>query len=346
MNYNESHTDLFNAYLKRTLSDADLMAFEKRLKEDTEFAEAFALHQLMVEGVKDHARAELKQFLANSANPATGKGKIIRFSNMQWAAAAVIVVIIGIYAVTQFYIQPKTEHELAIEKPAELMPVPPSADSGIAKSESTPTDSMLVFTETNAIESNRSSEVMEPLVQEADDAGAAPSIDNVSDKDLGMAESDNFKIEDKKYDVVPEKKLKDTSVYLYSLAYEAPSYTNNNYGSKKLGVSKLPSNSNTKPATADKVDTEGPKKKNQKASAIKITIEFWQSPVNFKGYKYWGNTVQLYGADQATARLFIINNEFYLRDNGKVYLLLISPDATPYKPILDDNLTQFILSQK
>lgn len=339
MNYNESHTDLFNAYLKRTLSDAELMAFEKRLKDDKEFADDFNFHQLMVEGVKVHARAELKQFLSQNSAPA--KGKTIRFSNMQWAAAAVIVVIIGIYAVTQFYIQPKKEIDLAIKSPEHKTPeLNIDTNSIEVPPEQRMTDSI------QATESKEETTIVSAETIIMDDAGSPPAIDDVSDKDLGMAESENFKIEDKKYEVVSEKKLKDTIVYLYSLAYEEPSYSNNNYRNKKLGVSKLPSNSNTKPATADKVDTEGTKKKSQKASAIKITIEFWQSPVNFKGYKYWGNTVQLYGADQATARLFIINNEFYLRDNGKVYLLLISPDATAFKPILDDQLTQFILFQK
>jgi hypothetical protein len=345
LNYNESHTDLFNAYLRRTLSEAELLAFEKRLKDDTDFAEAFKFHELVLEGVREHGRMELKQFLAHSAKPATGKGKIIRFSSMQWAAAAVIVVIIGIYAVTQFYIQPKTEHELAIEKATEVLTVPAPTDSLIAKNEVVTYDSLYANPEAVQAPPNDVSEILEPMdIETADDGGGAPSVDDFSGKEL--AESDNFKIEDKKYEVLTERKLKDTSVYLYSLAYEAPSYSNNNYGSKKLGVAKLPSNTNTKPAAAEKVDTEVSKKKDRGPSALKITIEFWQSPVNFKGYKYWGNTVQLYGADQATARLFIINNEFYLRDNGKVYLLLISPDATPYKPILDDNLTQFILSQK
>ncbi len=344
MNYNESHTDLFNAYLKRTLSDADLMAFEKRLKEDKELAEAFALHQLMVEGVKDHARAELKQFLANSANPATGKGKIIRFSNMQWAAAAVIVVIIGIYAVTQFYIQPKKDVELATKTQDYKIPEPENSSDSTYPPEKLEVMDSVAPKETlseNAIVS------AEPMI-ELDDAGSPPAIDNVLDKDVAMTEDSKGMEYD--YNVLPEKKIKDTSVYLYNLpdlyAYENSKKDNNSYSNKKLSTAKLPANANSAPAQVERKDSSNFKKKKSETSATKLQVEFWQSPVNFKGYKYWSNTVQLYGADQNSARLFRYNYQIYLRDNGKVYLLTPSVDATAYKPVVDESIIQLILSQK
>ena len=344
MNYNESHTDLFNNYLKRTLSDSDLMAFEKRLKEDKEFSDAFAFHQLMVEGVKDHARAELKQFLANSAKPAIGKGKIIRFSSMQWAAAAVIVVIIGIYAVTQFYIQPKKDIELATKNQEYKIPELENTIDSTYTPEKIEVMDSVVSKETlseNAFVS------AEPII-ELDDAGSPPAIDNVRDKDVAMTE--DSKGMDYDYNVLPEKKLKDTSVYLYNLpdlyAYENTSKENNSYSNKKLSTAKLPANANTAPAQVEKKDSSSFKKKKSESSSTKLQVEFWQSPVNFKGYKYWSNTVQLYGADQNSARLFRYNYQIYLRDNGKVYLLTPSLDATAYKPVVDESITQLILSQK
>ncbi|MFM6983741.1 MAG: hypothetical protein ACKOXF_06385 [Chitinophagaceae bacterium] len=341
MNYNDSHTDLFNAYLKRTLSEADLMAFEKRLKDDQEFADAFNFHQLMVEGVKVHARAELKQFLSQNAPPA--KGKTFRLSNMQWAAAAVIVVIIGIYAVTQFYIQPKKEIDLAIKPQEYQIPEPDTTNnSTYIPEEIRAMDSVApkVTMSENAI-------VSAEQVLEADDAGSPPTAEDVLDKNVAMSEDrENIGYD---YNILPEKKLKDTSYYLYNLpeliARESSS-NNDTYRSKKLSTAKLPSNANTAPATVERKDSTAFKKKKTATTGTKLQVEFWQSPLNFKGYKYWNNTVQLYGADQKTARLYQYNYQIYLRDNGKVYLLTPSADATAYKPVVDESIIQLILSQK
>lgn len=338
MTYNESNTELFDQYLKRRLSEVDLLAFEKRLKEDAEFASAFAFHQLMVEGVKDHARAELKDFLKTSAGQAS-KGNVIKFRNMQWAAAAAVVLILGVYGIMQLYVQPKKDQNIAVME-SESNPVPP-ADDTMSKAPL-------------AMSKDSSIEVLQP--KEVYDEMASVEENTLSDKDFlletedtkNLGEAEVAAADDVRQDIYPvitEKKIKDTSFTVYNIPLLASNYDNNNYKSKKALASKLPQNANNAPATATDKEELAKSKKKSAPSGIKLQVEFWQSPVNFKGYKYWGNTIQLYGADQKTARLFAINNDIYLRDKGVVYLLQINTDATPYKVESDEEIVQLILSQ-
>lgn len=339
MTYNESNTELFDQYLKRRLSEVDLLAFEKRLKEDPEFASAFAFHQLMVEGVKDHARAELKQFLTESATAPAAKGNVIKFRNMQWAAAAAVVLILGIYGIMQLYVQPKNDQDIAVMEEVVANPAPPNKDSVFTSAPPLAKDSVMTEvplasnSEIIVLPEDISSEGMAPVEESNSkslkEADAAISLDD--------AESNN-------YQVISEKIIKDTSITVYNIPLLASNYDNNNYKSKKAQAPKFPQNANNAPATATDKE-EVLKKKKSAPSGIKLQVEFWQSPVNFKGYKYWGNTIQLYGADQKTARLFAINNDIYLRDKGVVYLLQINTEATPYKVESDEDIVQLILSQ-
>lgn len=340
MTYNESNTELFDQYLKRRLSEADLLAFEKRLKDDAEFASAFAFHQLMVEGVKDHARAELKQFLSESAAAPAAKGKVIKFRNMQWAAAAAVVLILGVYGIIQLYVEPKKDQNIAVMEDVVANPEPPTKDSVFPSAPPLAQDSVMTQvplasnSEILVLPEDISSEGMAPVEESSSkslkEADAEVSLDD--------AESNNYK-------VIPEKIIKDTSFTVYNIPLLASNYDNNNYKSKKALASKLPQNANNAPATAADKEELAKSKKKSAPSGIKLQVEFWQSPVNFKVYKYWGYTIQWYGADQKTARLFAINNDIYLRDKGVVYLLQINTDATPYKVESDEEIVQLILSQ-
>lgn len=337
MTYNESNTELFDQYLKRRLSEADLLAFEVRLKSDTAFAEAFAFHQLMVEGVKDHARAELKQFLSESTAMPT-KGRVVKFRNIQWAAAAAVVLILGVYGIIQLYVEPKKDQDIAVLDKVKTSPIQTSGDSGIAPAETHGTDTFMALipreealNEMATIEENALSEKDFSLEEDNKGLSEAVALDDAPNQ---------------VYPVLTEKKIKDSSITLYNIPLLASNYDNNTYKSKKALGSKLPQNANSAPATVNDKEEVAKSKKKSAPSGIKLQVEFWQSPVNFKGYKYWGNTIQLYGVDQNTASLYAINNNIYLRDKGNVYLLGINTDATPYKVESDEDIVQLILSQK
>lgn len=82
---------------------------------------------------------------------------------------------------------------------------------------------------------------------------------------------------------------------------------------------------------------------NQSKKALKV--EFWQSPLNFKGYKYTGNTLYLYGISQAGIKLYIYKDKTYMRNEGQVYLLEPCENGCPFKAAEDKTITEFILKQ-
>ena len=81
------------------------------------------------------------------------------------------------------------------------------------------------------------------------------------------------------------------------------------------------------------------------ATKTKYTVEYWTSPVNFKGYRLTNTTLQLYGLNSYTCRLFTVNGNLYLRNQGKVYVLSPCVDACAYKLEVDPDIIQFILNQ-
>ncbi len=53
-----------------------------------------------------------------------------------------------------------------------------------------------------------------------------------------------------------------------------------------------------------------------------ISVEYWNSVVNYTGYKYTGQKVQLYGIDQKAALKFKeLDNRLYLQIKGTQYFL-------------------------
>ena len=53
-----------------------------------------------------------------------------------------------------------------------------------------------------------------------------------------------------------------------------------------------------------------------------ISVEYWNSVVNYTGYKYTGQKVQLYGIDQKAALKFKeLDNRLYVQIKGAQYFL-------------------------
>lgn len=72
--------------------------------------------------------------------------------------------------------------------------------------------------------------------------------------------------------------------------------------------------------------------KSQKHPEDMLLVEFWQSPVNYKGYKLSENKLIVFGIDDYnSASIEIISKNIYLSDQNKYYLLEYSSD---YKPLI------------
>lgn len=67
------------------------------------------------------------------------------------------------------------------------------------------------------------------------------------------------------------------------------------------------------------------------------SVEFWVSPLNYKGYKMNRNKIVLYGfPDPETVRLFRLDEEIYLHSSSAVYKLDYTSDFRPYEKVTNE----------
>ena len=74
-----------------------------------------------------------------------------------------------------------------------------------------------------------------------------------------------------------------------------------------------------------------------------VNVEFWRSPVNFRGFKFIRNTVVAFGLDAeepATAALY--NGELYIKSGSNVYRMYPTARFKPLQLITDGTLLKSV----
>lgn len=79
--------------------------------------------------------------------------------------------------------------------------------------------------------------------------------------------------------------------------------------------------------------------KRTNGSKIMMTVEFWRSPVNYRGYKLGKNILVLYGLDNSVPiSLFKYNGSVFIRHDQSVYKVDAYNDYRAFEKISDPNL--------
>lgn len=348
MSQDHLYIEEIDAYLQGKLNPEEMAVFEQKLNSDPDFAEAFYNQKLLSELIKENARLELKAYLNTHA-----KTKVVSSSNWLqskiFAVAATLIILIGAFIVFQYYSSPKLEETLAI---GTSLPSPETKreEPNIERPDANISEIPEINTEKEMAEMPPPTiEELESVEKELADA-PAPVMESRTESMKDDAEFD--------YKIAQEIKNKDTFLYATALTMLDGDGNNNSYGfnkttakSKSAQFPAAASNSNQGKALEDTkifVDSSsGKKAKLSKpvASKTKYIVEYWTSPVNFKGYRLTNTTLQLYGLNSYTCRLFTVNGNLYLRNQGKVYTLSPCVDACAYKLEVDPDIIQFILNQ-
>jgi hypothetical protein len=374
LNYTEEHSELFDSYLSGNLSGAELAAFEKRLSGDKAFAEAFSVHGIVVEGIRDHGRRDLKAFLAENAKVDMVKGGF-GAKKILYAAAAVFALFAGLYAVMNFYTLNKPEN-IALEKAADMetadstsMQVPPALAGTLSRPE----------TRELELQSERLAEELNAPQNLSPVQNDVPA-ELKEDIFMGYGTGDVSTDEILDFKVSADRKIRDTTIIIPVLfamvetdkmlkTVESTSKTSNrnfsNVPAKKETII-LPQNNMSNNAgginyedrayrmdtttnnitkDADQQKAKVAKKPELDPSMRSFNIEYWVSPINFRGYKFSGNTIQLYGIGPSIARIFHVNSKVYLRIDGIVYTLDPCAEGCPFKTETDPSITEYIINQ-
>jgi hypothetical protein len=106
--------------------------------------------------------------------------------------------------------------------------------------------------------------------------------------------------------------------------------------SKQIIVKEKNNETNNKNIMLDSVLLET--KSNFKHKKFNIIVEFWKSPVNFKGYKMSKNKIVLYGLNyDENLKIEKIDDLFYLKNFDKYYLLEYSDSFKPLFIVQEPN---------
>ena len=67
-----------------------------------------------------------------------------------------------------------------------------------------------------------------------------------------------------------------------------------------------------------------------------ILVEFWVSPINYKGYKMYRNKLVLFGMEEPDGvKLYRKDGKLYLKTLNKYFLIEQSEEFTSYQPVKD-----------
>lgn len=98
------------------------------------------------------------------------------------------------------------------------------------------------------------------------------------------------------------------------------------------------SNGNVSKELLEKLNPEGHLPEEQK-TAKNISVEFWKSPVNYKGYKLSRNKIILFGVEDADRiKLYNIDENMYLEFGADYFLLESNQDFKPLIKVRDSNI--------
>ncbi len=348
MKSNETHIELFDQYLLNQLSEEQKRAFEERLFKEPDLKEEFEIHQLLVQGIQFHGKAELKNFLKENATVTFWGGNIWP-KQMRIASVAVFLVFAGLYALVHFYLQPQSQSNntaIVTENTIE-----PTVDKTI------PTDSNSVPPAPELPNTLSNIEVMDDEFPVIEDDYQNPSEE--MEMEENKMESEVSGKESMDYQVLKERKLSDT--VLLAMNVSVNNYLKENVSIKSTKKSKspiIPSNAQNSPlnnnAGQQKLDTlssakyeTNERKDNLKKTVgpAKYNVEFWTSPINFKGYKLINQTLQLYGLNNNQVQLKMLNNQLYLIHKQTVYVLNTCVDGCAYKPLNDEEIEILLLNK-
>jgi hypothetical protein len=75
-----------------------------------------------------------------------------------------------------------------------------------------------------------------------------------------------------------------------------------------------------------------------------INVEYWKSPINYRGYKMNRQKIVLFGLPAFDSPLvYKLNDTFYLRTSDRIYKIDRNNDFKGYEPVTDANLIKQIL---
>jgi|GEM_PF-2518913 len=301
--------DLFDRYIRGELAETELDEFLERLESDSEFKEDFSSYQLVVEGIREHERQELKAYMQQKAR--------VRFMGNPWsrswtyASAAVILAFSILYLVVDN--NSSLNEYVAAKDTLDTLNNSDTSAQIDGKEEQLAMEDPAAPREQAAVDSMEATEVAELIAETTEvfeDQEAPEEMDYpdplANDSKVRMDQEDELPVK-------ADTRVHDTVLSL-ALSFE------------KAG----------KPDTAQSAVL---KKKELAVRNEKIVVQFWKSPINYKGYRFDGRKLEAFGLDtfsQVSLKYRVVNAEL------KVYEIYLKYGDAYFKLEEDNRYHSYI----
>lgn len=295
----EKKYHLIDQYLNGELTGRSLDNFKAMLK-DPEFAKQVEVQRQIMEVIKEERKTELKRLLSESS-------KVQYFQNSwgntwTYASAAIVVLFVSAFFILKKYNGPETltptvTVESSDEEVQAEMDTTEVDSNMVAMEETRPDLADNASPETESIEEELTQEETESISDEEMDV-FSEELDSDVNIETERALAENV-------DAIPEIK-KDQIIS----------------GKKFTVVRMTPDFGPTRAKASEVDDTSASELQYKEVNRRSLNVEFWKSPVGFKGYKYSSDKLILYDIDESTAIAFKeLDNRLYLSLDGNYYHL-------------------------
>ncbi len=347
---NEKTYHLINEYLNGELKGRALDKFKADLKVDQELQEAVNLQSAIIQSIQDAREKELKANLKASLNQGSTIQLTPRLRAVLSTAAAITLLVSAFFAFQQYN---NSESVMAVEETAEDS-TEDNSEFGLSKSEESNETGSDSLAETQILEKAITMEDSKQDLLDAEwtttppppelevveddlesdeeltfDLDVAADADGIEDTYNGYTNTDDFEVR-------TDQMLSNKTYAVNSIQFNSYTFTNieesedvvtatkpaRNFGDRR----RKDQSGSYKTAMPDSVGVEADKEIEEKTDNVvknrNIEVEYWKSVVNYKGYNYDGNTVKLYGVDEATELTFKeLDDRLYVEVQGKQYYI-------------------------
>ncbi|MFY0642835.1 MAG: hypothetical protein JXR19_00055 [Bacteroidia bacterium] len=308
-NLDEKTYHLINQYLKGELKGRAMDEFKVRLKDEA-FARQVAEQSAIIDALKQVRKEELKALFKQETKT--------RYIQNQWgnkwtyASAAIVILFVSTFFIMKFFVPNKDRH-LATEE------LQDSADSTIANElPETEIDTQLLAIEDatppNPMALEETTETIDTLL--------VPSIEIVEDEmdeDMdGVISTVEEEVteanEPEQVDEIVVKSDKKIASKRYKVPQYSPTFAEQTQATRsKDTAGELLDSQVVNAGASDAVE---------EIKTVNLNVEFWSSPVNFKGYKYSKDGLQLFEiAPTQTLTFKFLDQRLYLKLGNSFYFL-------------------------
>lgn len=344
--------ELIDQYLRGELLGEELDLIKIRLREDKKFLRQVQIQQAIIEEIGKMRDMQLRSIFSKEKKKK--RGFIIPFNRRVLSVAAIVLSITALSMVLKTFL-PSIKMAMEDKKAEELVATESDSLVSLVENEDIaeqPVDTLLEFI----------SELAEVVEEKkvVDPASAIPAEDELPQEDVLLNETDDLSllknaedqldakdIDAKKDELLSSSQITVTEFNMVVPTKEVEEITSMSTPTTEKSSNRKKRRDKEKNAKADEVVTEVVVDKTipvlESTVGKTITVEYWKSIVNFKGYHYDGSVLMLYELpDKTPVQVITYDNKSYVKWEGNVYNIVANDKFESFVKVANQEVLKVI----